>query len=230
MTVQQLLDNVYLIYRGKIASKTPVFGSDKADIVLAIANMKQADWAGDADNVWASLFDIKTVGTTINTSTYSYNLDATFMFPSDFFTITKTTGDTVELSITKPQHRLDNPTSVYISGKNPKKVNFPTTAMDSSFNGGVLKAPAYYAPATMTLATDVVSVDDPNWLVYVVAAELCRNDPAKESQFANLFGIANDLYVGMVSANNNIGFKQGGTTPYNMPSIGDQTDQNAAFE
>lgn len=226
MIVSDLIQKVYTKFRGKAASKTPVFGSAKANIILEIANGKVGEWAKDSNQVWASLFEIKTVSPVISLSTFTYNLHSTFMFPSDFFTITKTNGDIVEIGITKPQQRLDNTSKVYISGNNPKKVTFAGTTIDAGFSGGTLKAPAYYQPADMVNASDVVVVDDPNWLVYSVASELARNDSAKSDQFPNLLGMANDLYEKMISANNNIGFGQGGIVPNKMPSIGDQSNED----
>ena len=225
MTASELLQEVYTAFRGKIASKTPTWGSDKANIVLEIANRKTREWARDPYHRWDSLFSVENVGT-INTSTFAYNLDADFLAPSDYFLVQKTNGDLVEVSVTKPNQRLTNDTSVYISGRNPKKVTFAGTSIESSFSGGTLKAPGYYMPASLVEDTDVVAVDDPTWLVYAVAAELARNDPAKEDQFGNLMGMANDLYTKMITANDDIGYKQGGTIEYNLPQIGDYSDNS----
>jgi len=224
MIASDLLQQIYTCYKGKVASRTPAWGSAKAIMALEIANRKQREWAKDSNQVWASLFEIKSITPVISTSTFAYDLDTSFMFPSDFFTITKTTGDIVEIPVTKPQQRLDNTESVYISGRNPKKVTFAGTTIDAGFAGGTLKAPAYYLPADMTLTTSVVAVDDPNWLIYATAAELARNDTSRDSQFGNLIGMANDLYEKMISANNNIGFAQGGTVPNKMPPIGESEE------
>lgn len=57
MTGQEFLDNTYNTYRGKVQSRTPAFGSDKANIVLAIGNRKIQEWATDPRNKWNSLFE-----------------------------------------------------------------------------------------------------------------------------------------------------------------------------
>lgn len=224
MTAEKLIERIWRAYRGKDATKTPTWGGDKSDMVLDIANQKKDEWAKDPYHMWDSLFSVEDVDT-IDTATLTYNLADNFLAPSDYFLIEKTNGDICEIAVTKPQQRLDNTSSVYISGSNPKKVTFAGT-IDSAYDGGTLKAPGYYLPADMANTTDVVPVDDPNWLVYAVAAELARNDPAKEDQFANLIGIANDLYAKMISANDNTGYKQGNTVTYNLPQIGDYSDNS----
>ena len=282
MNAQQFLDAVYTTYRGKIQSKTPLFGSDKANIVMAIANRKKNEWATDTDKTWASLFNIEpssevgivsTTSTTAltGTNTYftdynvgdkitvdgetirtidtitsdtsltvtvafantasslqftrtiiiiaglqSYNINRNFILPSDKILVTNST-QTLSLSLANPQERT---VECYISGFNPKKITFVDTITSTSqYVGAVLNVPVYYKPADMVLATDLVTVDNAEWLVYIVASELARNDPAKDDQFPTLVGMANDLYAKMVSANFNIGFLNGGTVYNNMPQI-----------
>lgn len=224
MTAQTLLERAWRAYRGKDVTKTPPWGSDKANMVLDLANQKKDEWAMDSNQKWTSLFEVRDIGT-IATATLTYNLDADFLYPSDFIQVEKTNGDVVDISITKPQHRLDNTESVYISGSGPKVLTFAGT-IDSGLDGGTLRAPGYYLPADMTIVSSVVAVDDPNWLVYIVASELARNDPAKQDEFPNLIGMANELYKKMVNANNDIGFKQGGTIPYNIQQVGDYSDDS----
>lgn len=224
MTFQDILDQSYLIFRGKTQSRTPAFGSEKADVVLSIANRKVREWAGDSKQTWASLFKIEDISPVIDLSTFTYTLPTGFMNPSDHFLVLRTTGDLSEVPVTKPQQRLDNTSKVYISG-NPKTVTF--TRIEPGFDGGTLKAPGYYFPTPMTTASSVAYIDDPDWLTYAVAAELARNDSARQDQFGNLIGIANELYRGMVEANNNLGFGQSNTVPNLMPVIGDQSEDQA---
>ncbi|MDP4227898.1 MAG: hypothetical protein Q8910_16160 [Bacteroidota bacterium] len=225
MKAQDLIQLAYTAYRGKAASKTPTWGSDKANIALEIANRKQREWANDTKQSWKSLFDIKNVGV-VSTLTFTYNLDDTFIKPAKSFQIVTTTGNIIEVSLTKPQNSEQG--KIYISGMNPKKATFGGTYIDSYLDGGTLKAHGYYIPSDMVNNTDLVSVDNPDWLVYATAAELARNDAAKDDQLANLMGMANDLYTKMIDANNDLGFGQANTVPYDMPQIGDYS-QDVAF-
>jgi hypothetical protein len=224
MTATELLSDIYTVYRGKIASRTPAWGSDKANVAISIANRKIQEWATDPRNKWNSLFEITAVGTTISTSTQTYNLGATFFAPSDFAKAVKTDDSYVEYPITKAQQRdVTGGQSLYVHGSNPKKITFSQT-IDAGIDGGTLYVAGYYIPSSLTLSTSVVPVDDPIWLVYSVAAELARNDPAKEDQYPSLAGMANDLYTKMSNANNDTGFLQPNNVVNGMPTIGNDTD------
>lgn len=284
MDIQTAINEAYRAYRGKIASKTPAWGSDKANVALSIANSKVREWA--TSRVWASNFNsgnlvnqpgtVATTGTTTltGTSTYftdfevgdtilvsgetvrtivtitsdtvltvtvaftntassltftrkpiistskEYTLHRNILTPSDKVTVSTTQKFTYNL--TSPQARLNG--DVYISGRYPKKLSFYND-IDTATIGGELKVPGYYQPSDMVNSTDLVSVDDPNWLVLVVAAELCRNDPAKDNQFANLLGMANELYKAMVENDLLLSFPQGMSIPNEMPQVNPDLDE-----
>jgi len=289
MTGQELLDNIYIKYRGKIQSRTPAWGSDKAVLTLNIANGKIREYATDPRNKWNSLFEVAaqnepgtvaTTGTTtltgtstfftdynvgdtilvsgetvrtiatitsdtvltvtlafsntasgktftrstiIDTATTSYNLSRKFFSSSDYAVVTKTDGSFIEYPIIKAQQRNILNQATYVHGSNPKKITFAQT-IDTGIDAATLTVPGYYMPDEITLATDIVPVDDPNWLVYIVASELARNDPAKDDQFPTLVGMANDLYGKMSNANNDTGFLQLNSVVNNMPQVSDGPD------
>ena len=84
LTAQQLLLDIYRAYRGKIDSRAPAWGSDKANTAISIANRKINEWATDPRNKWNSLFSlteanelgtVATAGTTALTGTGTYFLD-----------------------------------------------------------------------------------------------------------------------------------------------------------
>lgn len=292
MTGQEFLDNTYNTYRGKVQSRTPDFGSDKANIVLAIGNRKIQEWATDPRNKWNSLFEtsaqseigtVTTAGSTTLTGTgtfftdylvgdkitvngetertidtitsdtvltvtvaftttasslaftrstivdttndLTYKLNRRFFQPSDFAKVTRTDGSITEYPIVKAQQRSIVDQALYVHGLAPKKITF-AQKIDSGLDGGVLTVPGYYSPAPILLPTDVIPVDDPNWLVYITASELARNDPAKEDNFPTLAGMANDLFTKMSNANADVGFAQPNSIVNLMPSIGDQTGES----
>lgn len=292
MTGQEFLDNTYNTYRGKVQSRTPAFGSDKANIVLAIGNRKIQEWGTDARNKWNSLFEtsaqseigtVTTAGSTTLTGTgtfftdylvgdkitvngetertidtitsdtvltvtvaftttasslaftrstivdttndLTYKLNRRFFQPSDFAKVVRTDSSIVEYPIVKAQQRSIVDQALYVHGLAPKKITF-AQKIDSGLDGGVLTVPGYYSPAPILLPTDVIPVDDPNWLVYITASELARNDPAKEDNFPTLAGMANDLFTKMSNANADVGFAQPNSIVNLMPSIGDQTGES----
>lgn len=227
MIASDFLLDVYRAYRGKIDSRAPAWGSDKANVAIDIANRKQREWATDPRNKWNSLFEIASVGT-VDTNTLTYDLDDTFFMSSDYAKIVKTDGSYVEYPIVKAQQRNAlSGQALYIHGSDPKKITFAQD-IDSSLDAGTLYVPGYYIPADLTLSTSVVAVDDPSWLVYITASELARNDPAKDDQFPTLVGMANDRYQKMSDANNDVGYGQMNTIANFMPSIGNQEDDWSA--
>jgi len=155
-----------------------------------------------------------------------YALHRNFFVPSDS-AIVRTSIQDIEVKFISPDQRGLN--RVYISGRDPKMLTFYSDIESGSQGiGGELLVAGYYIPSDLVAATDLVSVDDPNWLVYATASELARNDPAKEDEFPNLIGMANQLYRSMVDANNYIGFQQGNSTvPTNIPQINPFNDWSA---
>ena len=289
MNAAELILQTHYAYRGKSASRAPVWGSEKQQTALAIANRKTVEWATDSDQIWASNFSatapneagtVATAGTTTltGTDTYftdynvgdqitvagetvrtidtivsdtsltvtvafantasaktftrttiiasavqAYSLNRKLIAPASEVLVTTSTQD-VPLQYAKPQARDTG--DVYISGRNPRLVTFYNDIESTSqLVGGTLKIAGYYLPDELVNQTDLVSVDDANWLVYATAAELARNDPAKDDQFGNLVGMANDLYRKMIAANRNLGFLQGSTIPTNMPLLGGQSEE-----
>jgi hypothetical protein len=285
MIASDLLLDIYRAYRGKIDSRAPAWGTDKANVAIAIANRKIEEWATDPRNKWSSLFEtsapnevgtVATTGTTTLTGTDTfftdynvgdtitvsgetsriiatitsdtvltvtvafsntasgltftrltkidntvneYSLNRNFFQSSDYAKIVKTDTSYLEYAIGKPQQRNLLDQSLYIHGSNPKKISFATT-IDTGLDLGTLYVPGYYVPSLITASTDLVPVDDPRWLVYIVASELARNDPAKDGEFPTLLGMANDLYTKMSNANNDVGFLQPNNIVNNMPNIG----------
>lgn len=156
--------------------------------------------------------------TPIMTSAKEYNVHRNFYLPSDKILVDST--DDLEYTLIKPNQRSCG--DVYICGINPKKLVFYND-IELKAIGGSLQVPGYYIPNDMVNTTDLVEVDDPNWLIYATAAELARNDPAKDDQFANLQAMANDIYSKMVQANINIGIFNL-SVPTNAQNIGSTTE------
>lgn len=225
MQGQELLNQIYYAYRGKGASRVPVWGSEKAATAIAIANRKQKEWARDAYHRWSSLFDVRNVGT-VNTSTFAYNMTTDLLTNSDYVYVDRIGGSRSEYPVVLPHQRDRYPQGFYVSGRNPKVLNWNGTNIDSGLNGGTLRLAGYFLPEDIVDPTDYVSVDDPNWLVYATAAELARNDPAKDDQYANLQGMANDLYTNMKVADSFTGYEQPNVIGSNMPRLGDSATED----
>lgn len=223
MVASELLNYIYEAYRGKISSRTPAWGSDKANLAISVANRKQREWCTDPRNKWNSLFEIRTLTDPIDITQSTYDLDTDFYLPSDFVKVVKTDDSYTEYPIVKAQQRNLEAQSLYIHGSNPKKITFAQD-IDAGLDGGDLIVPGYFLLADLSAADDDVLVDDPFWLVYATASELARTDPALEDQYSNLTGQANELYLRMSNANNDAAFAQPSSVTNLMPQVSVGTD------
>ena len=197
MILSQLVTEAYLAYRGKTSS-VPASGTEKYTRILTIANRKQREWAQDSNVDWLSRYEIRSAGT-LSSGTQTYDIDSDVMRLSYFVILTNLSAVKSYVSILKPQQITRFTTGAYVAGFNPQQLTFITT-ITSAYTGFGLSYPCFTMPTDLSVATSVVAVDDPQWLVYAVAAELARNDYAKEEQYTNLIGQANDLYMKMVDA------------------------------
>lgn len=141
--------------------------------------------------------------TIIKTGIRSYSLHRNLLVPSDQAIVTLPTQD-LYFTIAKPQERKRFDNSVYLSSRNPQKLIFPdgvSSTINSNIIGYSLKLPGYYLPNDLALSTDIVSVDDPYWLVYATASELAFNDITYSDKAPDLVTKANNLYEQMASNN-----------------------------
>lgn len=154
----------------------------------------------------------------------SYNLHRKFLAPSDQIAVTDSNGQLHYFDIIRPQERMTNKQQAFISDENPEILNF-SAEIDSntSYLGGTISAPAYYLPADMSAATDVLPFLDPWWAVYAVAAEVAFSDIVYETKAPDLNAKANALYQQMVVRNKRGTFNNPKKMPYNMPVLGDRT-------
>jgi len=215
MTTIELLQKAWYRYKG--AKTFPVEGTTKYAYMLSTANDLIEEWARDGNQTWASLWELRNEGS-VSTST-DYFLDDDFIKPSDFIYVETDDAQRAYFDIQKPQSRSRYGRSVYVS-QNPGVLSFvEALPEDSTLIGGTLWVAGYWVPQELVNANDTVVVDNPQWLIYAIAAELARNDPAKTNQYGNLQGRANDLYENMVSRNISNGFGQPLAVAVQMPQI-----------
>lgn len=214
MKLAQLVTDSYLAYRGKLSS-VPAAGSEKYNRIVNIANRKQREWAQDSAIDWPSRYEIRSIGS-LSSGTQVYDLDDDILRASDYVLLTSPTGQKQYVGIVKPQQQSRYIKGAYITGSSPKQLTF-IQPIDSNYTGYTIKLACFTMPADMTLPTSTIAVDDPQWLVYIVAAELARNDYAKEEQYPNLVGQANDLYQKMTNDAQVNSFSQPNGVVNNMP-------------
>lgn len=213
MILSALITDSYRAYRGK-SSSVPAAGTTKYTDILAIANRRMREWANDSNVDWPSRFELRSGGT-VTTNKQTYDVDDDIMRLSDYVVLTDSNSNKTYVNALKPQERMLFSKGCYLSGFNPQQLTF-VTPITTSNTGQALTIPCYTMPSDLVSPNDVVPVDNPDWLVYAVAAELARNDFAKVSQYPNLLGTANDLYQKMVDDAQNNSFNQPNGATNNM--------------
>jgi hypothetical protein len=200
MLVRQLIPKIHRKYAGNV--KYPAENSDAWNKYLGIANDFKDEYAEDPEHDWDSCFEEREVGTVTTGRVYALDADVTNI--SDSLFITTTDGREIEFTVIKAKKRNEftGPYGVYRSGRNPTQITFTGTGdMPANLVGGTIHGGFYVIPKDMKSAGDFVPVDNPNWLIVRTVAELARNDRAKEEQYPDLIGEANELYRKMALAN-----------------------------
>ena len=214
MILSDLVSQAYLHYRGKL-SNVPASGDEKYTRILTLANVYQRQWANDSNVDWPSRYEVRNVGS-VALGVQEYDLDDDILNLSDYVELLDTLGNKKYIQVLKPETLSQYINGAYVSGSNPKQLTF-LTPIDAALAGMTINLPIFTMPSDLVNPNDTVAVDNPNWLAYVVASELARNDYAKEEQYPNLIGIANDLYTNMVNDAQSNSFLQPNGVVNNMP-------------
>lgn len=213
MILSELVNEVYLAYRGKL-SNVPAAGTEKYNRILLIANRNVRQWALDSTVDWPSRYEQRVIGTT-SIGTQSYELDDDIVRISDYVRLVDANNQVKYSTAFKPQTTAAMTTGCYISGTDPKQLTF-IDVIGETLDGLSITVPCYTLPDDMINPGDTVLIDNPQWLIYATAAELARNDYSKEEQYSNLQGIANDLYANMKSDAEANAYSQPNGVPNNM--------------
>lgn len=216
MLVSEAISKISYAVRG-VDDDAPTFGDEDYTQWLSILNSKKDEYAYDIKQRWDSTFDVKAAATVIADGVQSYDLPDDFLAPSDEIYVTDTSGVKHYFTLVKPQQRSRNGNNeVYITGVNPRNINFSGSITSTSpLIGGTIFAPGYYLPADMTLATDELPFNDPNWAVMAAAASVAFGDVVYETKSADLTEMANDLYRKMAQANRALTYGNSRRIPYN---------------
>lgn len=202
MTLQELINAVMLKATGKPTILAP--GNTKWEKIRGIANYYQQAWLHEPGQQWNSRYErARQIGIISNSD--EYELD------EDILDISTAKGDNIYVLTsdgTKRHFQLVNytdlqnhPTGNYCAKLGQTLVFNTRFAEDDPCYGGTLYAPVYTDIDELEDADDDISVDDPMWLVTMVAAEYIRNDIVKQNQYGNLIAEANNLMTSMIRKN-----------------------------
>lgn len=187
----------------------PAQGTPKYQVLAVIADDLQRQWANEPGTEWTSLYNFFTLPSTVTANQDTYALDPTT--PTIDY-ISKRAGDYIKLvspdtTVTKHVLLID-PNQLYeyryqdAMAQNKRNLIFsqkPTTG--TTFLGYSIIVPGYQTVNDLINPTDVVQVDNPDWLAYACAAEYVRNDYVRGAQYPNLLNMADQAMQKMKQAN-----------------------------
>lgn len=202
LTLSELIAAAYLKATGEVSTLTS--SDDDWEKLRQIANLYVNSWATEPGVDWQSLYSTVDSGTVSATDTF--DLDDTIRKISgqegDYVRIVHTNGNYSDYQVVSPDKFKQYPTGSICTQIGRQLVfNAPFTSSSPQF-GGTIKVPSYILPDPLQNAADEVPVNNPNWLVYMCAAEYVRNDITRAQQYPNLIAEANDLMGSMKSENN----------------------------
>lgn len=183
----------------------PTSGTTKYNALLAIVDSMQKLWADEPDIEWASLYSWVTLSPTVS-ATDTYALDTSIQYLSkdfnDYIRITNGTS-TSKINLVSPNQLYRHNTNTCYVAQIGRSLKFSKAFLstDSVFGYNII-VPAYTFVNDLAAGTDLVQVENPMWLAYMVAAEFVRNDPVRVSQYENLVALAENVMSKMKQQNN----------------------------
>lgn len=202
MTLQELINAVML----KATGKPTILASNntKWEKIRGIANYYQQAWLNEPGQHWNSRYDrARQIGTISNNDEYELDDDITEISTAkgdDIYVLTAE-DEKIPFQLVNYDDLKNYPSGNYCAKLGQTLVFNARFAEDDPCYGGRLYAPVYTTIEDLESADDDVSVDDPEWLVTMVAAEYIRNDIVKQNQYGNLIAEANNLMTSMIRNN-----------------------------
>lgn len=222
-----LIQKAWVRYKGNTNWPNP--GTPKYIQMTVLANdILLHEYVLDEKIQWDSLFTERTYGP-IEANTQAYALDDDVFYLSDFVYILRTDGNTDRFQVVHPEQRnrgfqgvgmvgSDNGDPItYLTGSSQGGESNLTLNFEDNFVvggnmngdiGGTIEVGCYAIPTPIANPGDTIPVNNPGWLMLRVAAEMARNDPAKQDQFPIIQGEANDIYSKMAVGNQGNSFQQ----------------------
>ena len=215
MTLDSFVATTYLLATGKAVP--PTIGQSKYTKLTALANLYTAAWANEPETDWQSQRFTFVVGSAVTPTD-------TFTQPDDIGKISDQDGDYVRIMHTDgitesdytvvPIQRLyDGRSSINNTGEHEAMADGtvaiaagnlifsrPFLKTDPQI-GGKITVPGYITPDKLVGVNDLITVDDPFYLCYRVAAEYIRNDITRVQLYGSLIDQAKESMAGMKDRN-----------------------------
>lgn len=193
MKVEEVINLAYQTATGKTKTLSP--GNSKYERMLNIANMATIQWESEPDVVWGSLCEDREIGVIDDNTSYKLSADIRTVDFRKFVRLTKDAQNWT-FPFISPQMAKDGCYGVIQLGW---KLNF--NGIFKQMKGATIVVPVVRRTKKLAKADDIVEVDDPYWLVYMIAAEFVRNSRTKSNQYGNLITLAQSSMESMKNRN-----------------------------
>lgn len=199
MQIDKIIQKAYKMATGddeSISRSEPSYGK-----YLSILNDLQRDWYEESlvlpNERWASLEREESI---VISSDTQYDLDGEFaLHPLNYspLSITLPSGEIiVPKLISAAEFIRSNDKNIYTASSDGKIINFKKDFVKSAI-GGRITYPYYINLEEVSNNNDDIIVDNPNWLVYMLAAEIARSDIVQAGQYGNLIALAQNSMTSM---------------------------------
>jgi len=202
MTLQELINAVMLKATGKPTILPQ--SNTKWEKIRGIANYYQNAWLNEPGQHWNSRYErARQIGTISNNDEYELDDDITEISTAkgDNVYVLTNAGNKVEFQLVGYDDLKNHSFGNFCAKLGQNLVFNNRFAEDDPCFGGKLYAPVYTSLEELESPDDDILVDNPEWLVTMVAAEYIRNDIVKQNQYGNLVAEANNLMSAMIRNN-----------------------------
>ena len=193
MNLSEVINLAYQMATGKTKTLSP--GNSKYERMLNIANMANMQWESEPDVIWGSLCEDREIGVIDDSTSYKLPEDVRTVDFRKFITLTKESNNWT-VPFISPQLFKGGCYGVLQLGW---KLDF--NGLTEEMKGAKIIAPVIRRTKKLVEPEDKVEIDDPYWLVYMIAAEFVRNSRTKSNQYGNLVTLAQSSIEGMKNRN-----------------------------
>lgn len=182
----------------------PAEGTENYNLLFNSANLLIETWQNEAGVNWNSLWDKVTLDDPVSTQqefSYDTQLVRKFSMEEDGVKVTAPSGEVAYFTVCKPSELYKGGNRVAQIKKRGVLRFAEAFRADSQFIGGTIEAAYFGFAAKLVDANSEIPVDQPEWLVYMVAAGFAANDYTKNFREPNLIAQATAVMDSMKSNN-----------------------------
>lgn len=197
MNIKDAIIEAHMLATGKRRELEP--GSVKYEKLLAIANVSQNQWENEPGVVWNSRKRPLQAGT-ISKGVSRYALPRSLKTLDFKESVIVSKGDSIKHFTLVAPHLVNKGSNlVALDGG---QLNFGNNITDDII-GASITVPAVIKLDPLVKPTDEIKIDDPRWLIFMMAAEYARNNQTKQHQYSNIVAMAQNSMESMLSRNGN---------------------------